>query len=89
MLKMFILHHHTSFSLTKHGLTDTLKNARGVADFSTIVWSMLNLMHFLDVPKENNHGELGLVNNLARILITAFLSNAPYSQFQGNFWWCD
>jgi hypothetical protein len=36
-----------------------------------------------------HQGESGQVNNLARILVTAFLSNAPCSQFQGNFWWYD
>jgi hypothetical protein len=59
-----------------HGLTDALKNARGVVDLGATILNVLKLTHFLDVPKENNQGDSGLVNNLARILVPAFVSIA-------------
>jgi hypothetical protein len=42
--------------------------------------------NFLNVPKGNNEGDSGLLNNLARILVLAFLPITQCRQSHVDFW---
>jgi hypothetical protein len=98
MLKMLTLHCYTGFSPKMHGLMDALKNASSVVDQGTAIllccssFSVVSTVEayttFLGVLKENNQGDEGLMNSLARLLLPAFLSIAHCRLSQGNFWWC-
>lgn len=97
MLKMLVLHCHTSFGVTIHGLMDALKNAKCVVNQGTTTLNLLQqflcIIHcwsvcqfFFMSPKEE----------IKRFTIGKWLgqdsgpyysiSTAPCRQFQGNLW---
>lgn len=44
---------------------------------------------FFRLPQRKNQEDSGLVNNLSRILVPAFLSIAQWRKCEGNFWRCN
>jgi hypothetical protein len=71
MFKMLALHYYTRFSLTMHGLY-VLKSAMNVVDQGAAI---------LNVPKRKDH-DSSLLNDVATILVPAFLSAIQYRQSQ-------
>jgi hypothetical protein len=97
---MLALHCHASSYTTMLGFTEALKNVSSLSYRDAAIWTpssiscavtKLKRTHFFIVfllrySRKKNQGDSGLVDDLARIQVPAFLSISQCRESQVNFW---